>query len=44
MIHRSSNNMPVSKPTAVPVNLPQLDNLLQNVLSNSMPQQQQLRY
>lgn len=50
MIHRSSNNMPVSTPaksTATPVNLPQLDNLLQNVLSNQMfqpqPQVQQQR-
>ena len=48
MIHRSSNNMPVSTPTiptTVPVNLPQLDSLFQNVLSNSIPQQQQqMRY
>jgi hypothetical protein len=38
--------MPVSTPTkstATPVNLPQLDNLLQNVLSNQMSQVQQQR-
>ncbi len=46
LVHRSSNNMPVSTPTkstATPVNLPQLDNLLQNVLSNQMSQVQQQR-
>jgi hypothetical protein len=42
LIHRSSSNIPVSKPSnTVPVGLSELNNLVKNVLSNSMPQLQQ---
>ena len=38
IIHKTSNTMPVSTPTnSVPVQLPQLENVLKNVLSNTMP-------
>ena len=41
IIHKTSSNMPVvhesTEPVPVPVQLPQLENIFKNVLSNSMP-------
>ena len=43
IIHRTSSNMPVVQestntvPVPVPVQLPQLENIFKNVLSNTMP-------
>ena len=39
IIHRTSSNMPIVHESAkpVPVQLPQLENIFKNVLSNSMP-------
>jgi ABC-type Zn uptake system ZnuABC Zn-binding protein ZnuA len=45
IIHRTSSNMPIvhesAKPVPVPVQLPQLENIFKNVLSNTMPMVQE---
>jgi hypothetical protein len=43
MIHRTSSNIPLSTPsksTAIPIDLPNLESLLKNVLSNTTSQLQ----